>query len=278
MLPTKKISSLIELDPISQLSTNVCRILGQNPGPFTLQGTNTYLVGATKEKILIDCGDSGVKQYINYLKEALGSDTIRLIICTHWHNDHGTFFKNVLGRINFDDQFNRKSMTIKKCIATPGHTSDHVCLYFEEEGSLFSGDCILGGSSSIFEDLYDYMHSLETLSKLNITRIYPGHGAVIERGLEKINEYIAHRKKREDEILKILENKAPASSMQITNLIYKISFLSDISWSVKLGAVNNVYKHLMKLVKENRVEQVGFDSYCLNNAQETDTEQRTIHE
>lgn len=59
-----------------------------------------------------------------------------------------------------------------------------------------------------------------------ISRIYPGHGAVIEKGLEKIHEYIAHRKKREDEILKILENRASASTMQITNLIYKVSFLN----------------------------------------------------
>ncbi|KAL3989792.1 Metallo-beta-lactamase family protein [Acanthocheilonema viteae] len=251
MLPARKVSSLTGLDPISPLSTNVCRILGQNPGPFTLQGTNTYLVGATEEKILIDCGDSGVKQYIDYLRKALGNNRIKSIICTHWHNDHvggiPDIFKHVtngpvpvhklertdspeVGNIKFDYISSGSVITASgvtlRCIATPGHTCDHISLYFEEENSLFSGDCILGESSSVFEDLYDYMHSLEKLSKLSITRIYPGHGPIIEKGLEKIHEYITHRKKREDEILKILENKAPASSMQITNLIYKISFLS----------------------------------------------------
>uniref|UniRef100_A0A8R1TS13 Beta-lactamase-like protein 2 homolog n=1 Tax=Onchocerca volvulus TaxID=6282 RepID=A0A8R1TS13_ONCVO len=285
----KKISNLTNLDPISQLSKNVCRILGQNPGPFTLQGTNTYLVGTTEGKILIDCGDNGVKLYIDYLKEALGNDTIRLIVCTHWHDDHvggiPDIFKHVTNgpvpvykrkRTDLPEVSNVKFNYISpgsvitvpgvtlRCIATPGHTSDHISLYFEEEGSLFSGDCILGESSSVFEDLYDYMHSLEILSELNITRIYPGHGPLIEKGLEKIHEYITHRKKREDEILEILKNKALASTMQITNL--------DIPWSVKLGAVNNVNKHLMKLVKENRAEQVGFDSYRLISAQNSNTE------
>ncbi|MCP9257027.1 Beta-lactamase-like protein 2 [Dirofilaria immitis] len=275
----KKHSNFIKLDSISQLSPNVCRILGQNPGPFTLQGTNTYLVGATEEKILIDCGDSGVKQYIDYLKEALGNDTIKLIVCTHWHNDHiggiPDIFKYVtngpvpvykrekidlaeVSKIKFDYISPGNIITVPgvtlRCIATPGHTSDHISLYFEEENSLFSGDCILGESSSVFEDLCDYMHSLETLSKLNITRIYPGHGAVIEKGLEKIHEYITHRKNREDEILKILGNEALTSTMQITNLIYKITYiLQDIPWSVKLGAINNVNKHLMKLVKEKEL-------------------------
>ncbi|EFO25430.1 hypothetical protein LOAG_03054 [Loa loa] len=297
MVPTKKISNLTRLDPISQLSTNVCRILGQNPGPFTLQGTNTYLVGATEGKILIDCGNSGVKQYIDYLKEALGNNTIRLIICTHWHDDHiggiPDIFKHVtngpvpvhklrktdsleVGNIKFDYISPESVITAPgvtlRCIATPGHTSDHISLYFEEEGSLFSGDCILGEGTSVFEDLYDYMHSLEALSKLSVTRIYPGHGTVIENGLEKIHEYITHRKRREDEILKILENTTVASSMQITNLIYK-----DISWSVKLGAVNNVNKHLTKLVKENRVKQVGFDSYCLNTAPNAGVGQLITH-
>uniref|UniRef100_A0AAF5RXE5 Metallo-beta-lactamase domain-containing protein n=1 Tax=Wuchereria bancrofti TaxID=6293 RepID=A0AAF5RXE5_WUCBA len=272
MYSAEKISNLTKLDSICQLSTNVYRILGQNPGPFTLQGTNTYLIGTNEEKILIDCGDSGVKQYIDCLKKALGNNTIKLIICTHWHDDHvtnGPVPVHKLRRTDLPEVDNIKFDYVSpgsiitapgvtlRCIATPGHTSDHLSLYFEEEGSLFSGDCILGEGSSVFEDLYDYMHSLETLSKLNITRIYPGHGALVEKGLEKIHEYITHRKKRENDILKILENKA------------------DISWSVKLGAINNVNKHLVKLVKENKVEQVGFDSYRLNNAQNIDIRQTT---
>uniref|UniRef100_A0A1I8EBE7 Beta-lactamase-like protein 2 homolog n=1 Tax=Wuchereria bancrofti TaxID=6293 RepID=A0A1I8EBE7_WUCBA len=287
MYSAEKISNLTKLDSICQLSTNVYRILGQNPGPFTLQGTNTYLIGTNEEKILIDCGDSGVKQYIDCLKKALGNNTIKLIICTHWHDDHvggitdvtnGPVPVHKLRRTDLPEVDNIKFDYVSpgsiitapgvtlRCIATPGHTSDHLSLYFEEEGSLFSGDCILGEGSSVFEDLYDYMHSLETLSKLNITRIYPGHGALVEKGLEKIHEYITHRKKRENDILKILENKAAISSMQITNLIYKI---------IKLGAINNVNKHLVKLVKENKVEQVGFDSYRLNNAQNIDIRQTT---
>ncbi|VDN27177.1 unnamed protein product [Gongylonema pulchrum] len=109
-----------------------------------------------------------------------------------------------------------------RCLATPGHTSDHMSLYFEEEGALFSGDCILGEGTCIFEDLYDYMNSLQKLSDLNIRRIYPGHGPIIEQGSAKIEEYIAHRQRREDQILKVIETLTRATSMQITNLVYKV--------------------------------------------------------
>ncbi|VIO88314.1 lactamase, beta 2, putative [Brugia malayi] len=208
MYSTEKTSNLAKLDSISQLSTNVYRILGQNPGPFTLQGTNTYLIGTTKERILIDCGDTGVEQYIDCLKKALGNNTIKLIICTHWHGDHvtnGPIPVHKLRRMDSPEVDNIKfdyilpgsiitapGVTLK-CIATPGHTSDHLSLYFEEEGSLFSGDCILGEGSSVFEDLYDYMHSLETLSKLNITRIYPGHGSVVEKGYILVSKTGSHK-------------------------------------------------------------------------------------
>ena len=76
---------------------------------------------------------------------------------------------------------------------TPGHTSDHTSFYFKEENALFSGDCILGQGSTVFESLKDYMESLQRLKALAPSKIYPGHGPVVENGMEKIEEYILHR-------------------------------------------------------------------------------------
>lgn len=80
-----------------------------------------------------------------------------------------------------------------KAVATPGHTSDHTSFYLKEENALFSGDCILGQGSTVFDSLKDYMESLQKLKSLAPKKIYPGHGPVVENGVEKIDEYIAHR-------------------------------------------------------------------------------------
>ncbi|VDO31782.1 unnamed protein product [Haemonchus placei] len=79
---------LTPIDDVTQVHPNVIRILGQNPGPFTLQGTNTYLVGSNQKMFLIDAGEPNNPRYIDKLREALGAGTIEGIICTHWHHDH----------------------------------------------------------------------------------------------------------------------------------------------------------------------------------------------
>lgn len=67
-----------------------------------------------------------------------------------------------------------------KVLHTPGHTTDHCILFIQDTKELFSGDCVLGEGTAVFEDLYDYMKSLELILNLNPSSIYPGHGNILK--------------------------------------------------------------------------------------------------
>uniref|UniRef100_A0A914V4L5 Beta-lactamase-like protein 2 homolog n=1 Tax=Plectus sambesii TaxID=2011161 RepID=A0A914V4L5_9BILA len=284
-------ANLTPLEAQSKLSPLVYRVLGANPGPFTLQGTNTYLIGSGAEKILIDTGEPNINEFTESLKsalKALGDAHISSIVCTHWHGDHvggvNDVIKKVVGReipvhklkrkeqadahgppsgYSFVDDghvFRTTGATLK-AVYTPGHTSDHMILVLEEENAILSGDCILGEGTSVFEDLHTYMQSLAMLLNMNPSKIYPGHGPVIENPTERIQQYIDHRNEREEQIISFLSSRTAdesVSSMDIVNGVYV-----GISAAVKLGAVGNVKHHLTKLLKEGRVSKVSSDQWRL---------------
>ncbi|KAK6766395.1 hypothetical protein RB195_025979 [Necator americanus] len=279
----KAMPTLTSLDSVSRLSPLVIRILGQNPGPFTLQGTNTYLIGSGKKKILIDTGEPDIHEYVALLKSTLEEDQSEIdsIIITHWHNDHVGGIPNVVkdvighevpiykiqrGTAEDPSQFHyvedghevQVEGATLRFVQTPGHTCDHTSLWLNEEQTLFSGDCILGEGTTVFEDLHDYMKSLEIIKGLHAKRIYPGHGPVVEKCDEKVDEYVKHRMIRENQIVEALISLGEASSMDITVLVYK-----DAPLSVRLAALNNVRLHLNKLIKDGRVETAASGLYHL---------------
>ncbi|CAG4973042.1 unnamed protein product [Colias eurytheme] len=271
---------------VSRLSNRIIRILGCNPGPMTLQGTNTYLIGTGKNRILLDTGDKDVPEYQKNLSEVVSSEQVNIehIIVTHWHHDHIGGVENIFGTIaknpkiwkhkrDTNDAADPDIPSIKmnwlsdgqeikvegatlKIHHTPGHTTDHVVLTLLEENILFSGDCILGEGTAVFEDLFTYMKSLNRILELQPGVIYPGHGNIVEDPLEKIKYYIAHRNQREEQILQALKNNADKqlNEMDLVKMIYQET--PEHLWP---AAAYNVNHHLTKLTKEKKIKLINID-------------------
>ncbi|KAF2200550.1 Metallo-hydrolase/oxidoreductase [Delitschia confertaspora ATCC 74209] len=256
------------LPPVEKLSERVIRILGGNPGKFTLQGTNTYLLGTGPRRLLIDTGE-GKPIWISQLKQVLASEniTITAAILTHWHHDHIGGVKDLLSQlspfikifkntpqegwlnITNNQTFSTEGATLR-ALYCPGHTTDHMAFVLEEEDAMFTGDNVLGQGTAVFSDYATYMNSLEAMSKHFKGRAYPGHGPVIEDGPAKVLEYIKHRQAREKQVLDVLEQERQDAwtSMDIVKVIYK-----DYPESLWAPAERGIVQILEKLVKEDKV-------------------------
>jgi endoribonuclease LACTB2 len=122
-------------------------------------------------------------------------------------------------------------LILSRAIHTPGHTTDHLCYWLEEEQALFAGDTILGQGTTEFEDLFDYINSLQLILNLSPKIIYPGHGPVIENPREAIEHYLAHRQQRNEQILDALkQSDGGLEPEQITRLVYKVKLYSITQW------------------------------------------------
>lgn len=134
-------------------------------------------------------------------------------------------------------------------IPTPGHSPDSVCYFLEDEGVLFTGDTILGSSTTTVQDLAAYMESLSRLRNLpNLRVLCPGHGALIHDPFATLDGYIAHRQERERQIIEALSQEEALSSWQIMERLYP-----DVNPRLRRLADGNVRSHLGKLEAEGRL-------------------------
>ncbi len=233
-----------------QLEPLVRRVLAGNPSPYTYTGTQTYLVGSDADVAVIDPGPADT-DHIDAILAGIDNAKVAAICCTHTHRDHSpaaaplarqtgapiigcaplvlsddgpradeAFDKSYApDRVLGDgDQLSGDGWTLE-AIATPGHTSNHLCYAVVESGAVFTGDHVMGWSTSVISppdgDMADYMASMQKMYERGDRIYYPAHGPAVEKPRQLVRGMMGHRKQRERQILRHLES----GLTQITDMV-----------------------------------------------------------
>ncbi len=225
---------------LMQLSPLVGRVLAPNPSPFTYTGTQTYVVGTGGGDVAVIDPGPDEPAHLDALVAAIGDRPVRAILCTHTHRDHSPAARPlslltgaaVIGcaplviddggpradaafdpdyapdRILADGQAVTGEGWTLRALATPGHTSNHLCFALEQENVLFTGDHIMGWSTSVISppdgDMTAYMRSMQLLVDRDDARYYPAHGDPVERPQRLARSMMGHRRHREGQILRAI--------------------------------------------------------------------------
>ncbi|HEY6770937.1 MAG TPA: MBL fold metallo-hydrolase [Solirubrobacterales bacterium] len=230
------------------MAIDVERITAPNPGPMTLEGTNTYLVGRDPAAV-IDPGPD-IPEHIDAVRRAGDArGGIGTVLLTHDDADHlaGVDLLGIRPE-RPDDGDVVAGMT---AIATPGHAAEH--LAFVLGRACFCGDLILGEGSTIVGprrlggSLADYMRSLERLSELDLDVLYPGHGPEIHDPTAKIAEYVEHRLMRERRLVAALGRGERSRSALLAEI------WDDVPDQLRPAAALAMEAHLEKLGEDGRL-------------------------
>lgn len=224
----------------------VLKIVAPNPGPMTLEGTNTYVVGSSP-CVVIDPG-SDDPAHLEAIRAAAGErGGIGAVLLTHSHADHTTG-ADLLEVEVILPQHGEEHHGLR-VLATPGHAADHVAYVID--GVCFSGDLVLGLGSTIVPPgggaLAAYMDSLALLQAEEIDLIAPGHGPWITDPEAKLAEYVEHRSSRERRLLAALE-AGERSRAELLVIVW-----DDVPLELLPMAAMAMEAHLEKLEEEGRL-------------------------
>lgn len=284
-----------------RLSECVTRVIANNPGPFTYTGTGVFIIGGGDTVCVIDPGPT-TEAHIAAMDQALDGKTVSHILVTHHHIDHSPLAAPLAekhgckvygygtqpvspqgGEIRLeagDDLSFKPDVEIRDghvfegpdwtltSIHTPGHTSNHLCFALKEENCLFSGDHIMGWSTSVVSppdgDMGDYLASLNRILEMDFDVIRPTHGPAIENVRPFVQAYIDHRLNREAQI----ESALASGLTQIGDIVAKL--YKDVDKRLHPAAAHSVLSHIIHMRKTGRVTADGPDglrqSYRLETA------------
>ena len=259
-----------------QVSPSVRAVQVPDESPMRPQSTNIYLVGRG-QTLTIDSGEA-LDRYRWMLRGYLAAverAEIAVAAVTHHHADHSGNLKWAREVFGADVAIPANGRRLLKgrlpargvrpladgetveldggvrlrVLATPGHSVDSLCFYLEEEGVLFTGDTMLGSTTTTVADLAAYRATLRRLVELpNLRVICPGHGPLVMDPRERLRSYVDHRDAREAQILAALERGRPRTSWEIMLALYP-----DIDSRLRRAADGNVRAHLRQLEAEGRV-------------------------
>jgi len=272
-----------EYGVVDHLTPLIRRVICNNPGPFTYTGTGTFIVGRG-DVVVLEPGPLD-EAHTDAILKATEGETITHIFVSHTHMDHSPGaapLKRKTGAMicgygphgrggpendvtmetggdrNFAPDLNLRNGDIIsgdgwtiECLHTPGHTSNHMCYALREEKTLFTGDHVMGWSTSIVGppdgDMTDYMDSLEDLLRRDDKVYIPTHGPMIENPHAFVKAYIAHREERERQIEDRLKQNIHLIKQMVPTMY------PDIDEKLVPAAAVSIYSQMQRMLRKGRV-------------------------
>jgi len=266
-----------EYGRLEPVAPGIRRIVANNPGPFTFRGTGTYVIGEG-EVAVIDPGPD-LAEHVEALLAGLSGERITHILVTHTHRDHSpaaAAVKAATGAPTYGfgphaggrrgeaaveeggDWDFTPDITVKdgdeivgagwrfEAVHTPGHTSNHLCFALPDSGILFSGDHVMGWSTSVIAppdgDMAAYMASLDKLLERRDTVYWPTHGPAITEPKAHVRAFIAHRREREAGIVACLDAGVGRVDAMVERLYV------GLNPNLRRAAGRSVLAHLLDLI------------------------------
>jgi glyoxylase-like metal-dependent hydrolase (beta-lactamase superfamily II) len=271
-----------------QVSPLIRRVIANNPGPFTYLGTGTYIVGHG-EVAVIDPGPD-LPEHLDAILAAIPGERVTAIVITHHHSDHSplagplkartgaTIYGCAVAAPDVDDPAEVRmeadhdagfAPDVSVCaggriagpgwtleaIPTPGHTSNHISYALLEENAVFTGDHVMGWSTTVIAppdgDMTDYMESLERIRAGGFATLWPTHGPPVREVDPFLDAYIAHRRERQTQILRALE----AGPGRIADLVPRL--YADVDPRLHPAAARSMLAAMIDLVRRGQVSTEG---------------------